>query len=102
MARTDSFDPAQARRNEDEPPTTVMVIPMPMASIDTAMLEIVEAGDGRYLITLAGISRFRVAESPMLAPELAAEFPEIKTYAGQGIDDPSATTRFGWTAKRPS
>lgn len=44
-------------------------------------------------------SRFLVSESPMLAPELAAAFPEIRTYAGQGLDDPSATTRFGWTAR---
>lgn len=42
--------------------------------------------------------RFRVANSPMLAPELAAAFPEIRTFTGQGIDDPTATTRFGWTS----
>lgn len=42
--------------------------------------------------------RFRVKESPTLAPELAAAFPDIRTYAGQGLDDPAATTRFGWTA----
>ena len=46
--------------------------------------------DGRF-------GRFRVEESPMLAPELAAAFPTFKTYRGMGLDDPTASTRFGWT-----
>jgi len=46
--------------------------------------------DGRF-------SRFRVEESPMLAPELAAAFPSFKTYRGTGLDDLTASARFGWT-----
>jgi hypothetical protein len=42
--------------------------------------------------------RFRVEESPIMQPGLAAQFPEIKTYRGRGLDDATASARFGWTA----
>jgi hypothetical protein len=40
----------------------------------------------------------RVEESPIMEPGLARQFPEIKTYRGQGVEDPTATTRLGWTS----
>ncbi len=39
--------------------------------------------------------RFRVVEDPVLAPELAARRPDIRTYSGVGLDDPYARVRFG-------
>ena len=57
------------------PESTIMEVPMP---------------DGT-------LSRFRIEDSPVLAPHLAADFPTWKTFQGFGIDDPSATARFDWT-----
>jgi len=46
--------------------------------------------DGRF-------ARFRVWESSIQEPGLEAKFPMIKTFAGQGIDDPYATMRLDYS-----
>ena len=37
---------------------------------------------------------FQVWETSVMSPKLAAKFPHIKTYAGQGLEDPTDTIRF--------
>src|SRR5436190_10283697 len=42
------------------------------------------------------MARFRFEESPIMEPGLAAKYPGFKTYRAQGVDDPTATSRFDW------
>jgi subtilisin-like proprotein convertase family protein len=44
------------------------------------------------------LQNFRIYEASVMHPELAARFPGIDSYVGQGIDDRSATIRFSVTA----
>lgn len=44
-----------------------------------------------------GTAKYRVWESPVMEPALAEKFPGIKTYTGQGIDDPTATIKIDFT-----
>ncbi len=41
--------------------------------------------------------RFSLVESPVVEPGLAAKFPDVKTYAGQGLGDPTASARLDVT-----
>ncbi len=44
-----------------------------------------------------GYGRFQISQTAVMHPELAAKFPEIKTYAGVGLDDATAYARLDTT-----
>lgn len=45
------------------------------------------------------VSNFRIVKTETMEPALAQKYPEITTYSGQGIDDPSATIKLDMTIK---
>ena len=66
-----------------------------------APLEFTTAASNAPLLALpkpdGTVERFRVVEAPVMAPELAAQCPDIKTFRGAGVDDPTAGVRFDYT-----
>ena len=45
------------------------------------------------------LNRYKVFEASIMEAELQAQFPNMKTYAGQGIDNPTEIIRFSITPK---
>ena len=43
--------------------------------------------------------RFEVVEAPVMHPDLQAKYPFMRSFAGKGIDDPTAYLRFSVTQK---
>ena len=62
---------ARAPQEDAAPPRSELILHLPLP-------------DGRF-------TRFRIEETKMLAPALAAAAPGIKTYRGAGVDDRTAT-----------
>jgi hypothetical protein len=63
----------------------------------------VNAKYSEYILNLPApdgtFQTFRLVEAPVMAPELQAMFPSIRSYAGQGIEDPTATLRCSISPK---
>ena len=45
------------------------------------------------------LEEFVILESPMMEAELAKQFPEIKTYSGYNLKNPSTTAQIDFTPK---
>ena len=72
-----------------------------MASLVAGAPRTRAAGQRLTIISLpspnGGFTRFAVAQSEVMEPGLAAKHPEIKTYAGRGLDDPRLTIHADMT-----
>jgi hypothetical protein len=73
-----------------------------LATLRMAPMEFTEAAKTNPLVITLPMpdgttARFSVVNSPIMEPGLQAQFPNIRTYSGQGIDDKSATLRMDWT-----
>ena len=86
----------------DAPGSTVVLQPDESRSLllnrdamATALAGAPAEGSGSVTLELpapdGSTERFAVWKTAVMAPELAARFPEIATYGGQGLDDGAAT-----------
>jgi subtilisin-like proprotein convertase family protein len=44
-----------------------------------------------------GMGRFQIEATPVMHPDLQAKYPQIRTYTGRGIDDPTAVLKCDLT-----
>lgn len=69
--------------------------------VSKAPLEFISTASQQPTITLptpdGNYASFRIVDSPIMEPGLSAKYPNIRTYAGQGITDPAAKLRFDVT-----
>lgn len=69
--------------------------------LDAAPLEFVSTAETQPLLTVprpdGEFDTFRIVSSPIMAPELAAQFPEIQTFAGQSIENSATNIRLDLT-----
>jgi len=61
----------------------------------------VKLKDSQVIIELpmpdGSLQKFRVVESPVMAPELSAQFPNIKTFNIMGLDSAGISGKLDWT-----
>lgn len=43
------------------------------------------------------LEKFNIVEAPVMHPDLQMQYPEIRSYAGYGIDEPTAYLRFSYS-----
>ena len=81
-------------------PQTYWTVSADLARL-SAILDEADAGSRPVLflpLPAGAYGRFILEPAPVMAPELAARYPQIRTFAGRGLDDPAATVRLDLTS----
>ncbi|MBU2926658.1 zinc-dependent metalloprotease [Winogradskyella psychrotolerans] len=76
-------------------------------NIEQLKVELQNIGDrknpGNTIISIPDsegkLKQFQIFEASIMASELQAQFPDMKSYAGQGVDNPTEIIRFSMTSK---
>jgi uncharacterized repeat protein (TIGR01451 family) len=95
------------RLDGDRPivPTAYRVVSLDWSKLNNLLTDVPEGLDqmaaSNVILSLplpdGGYGRFQISQTAVMHPELAAKFPEIKTYAGVGLDDATAYARLDTT-----
>ncbi len=71
------------------------------AYLAKAPKEFTAAARNKFILSIpmpdGTVSNFAIAQTTVMEAGLAAKYPEIKVYNGQGIEDPAATIKIDWT-----
>ena len=100
---------AASAQGPDSPPLHYRLLELDTAALQAVLAQAASPG-GELAAAVAtvelalpmpqgGFQHFAVETSPVMAPMLAAQFPDMQTYRGRGVDDPTATVRLGLTAQ---
>lgn len=99
--------PSLARRDGGALPEHFRLVRFDVASLEATLgaapLRFNAAKGQEVVLTLplpdGHWARFRVVASPVMPPELQARYPEIRSYTGAGLDDPTASLKCELTPR---
>jgi len=84
-------------------PATYHLFSLDLSKLKTTLATAPEFNTGKSSLIIpfpdgdGNLKNYRIYEASVMDAELAAKHPEIKSYVGQGIDNPAATIRFSTT-----
>ncbi len=97
----------QNRESREVTPEKYLVFQLDRKSLKSSLKDLpfenTDAATGRNTIIEipmpdGTLSRFRIEQTQVLAPQLAAAFPDWKSFVGYNVDDPGIIGRFDWNA----
>lgn len=94
-----------AKVNRSSTPSSYRLYSLDLAALKNVLANVPVRGQfqGRSNVIIelpdanGKLNHFRVMETPIMETALAAKYPMIKSYAAQGIEDPTAVARFSVT-----